>query len=82
MNGGGGGCTCRGVSHVRGRRRTRRHGRRTYHNREWAAKMKRVGLDPSEIKTGAGEPTGRTTGQTVTRRITGTAAPSTWRGGR
>jgi hypothetical protein len=27
--------------------------------------MKRVGLDSSEIKTGTGEPTGRTTGQTA-----------------
>jgi hypothetical protein len=44
-------------------------GRRTFHNREWPPKMKRVGLDPSEIKTGTGEPTGRMTGQTVTHRI-------------
>jgi hypothetical protein len=44
------------------RRRQRLFGRPslpTYH--KWAPKMKRLGLDPSEIKTGTGEPTGRTT---------------------
>src|SRR5262249_14968218 len=36
--------------------------RRTYHNKEWAAKMKAVGLVPSD----SGEPGGKETGQHMT----------------
>jgi predicted SprT family Zn-dependent metalloprotease len=39
--------------------------RRSYHDREWAAKMKQVGLQPSTT----GEPGGKETGQSVTHYI-------------
>jgi len=39
--------------------------RRSYHDRQWAAKMKEIGLQP----TTTGEPGGKETGQTVTHYI-------------
>ena len=39
--------------------------RRSYHDRQWAAKMKEIGLQPSTT----GEPGGKETGQTVTHYI-------------
>ena len=39
--------------------------RRSYHDREWAAKMKEIGLQP----TTTGEPGGKETGQSVTHYI-------------
>ena len=39
--------------------------RRCYHDRQWAAKMKEVGLQPSDT----GEPGGKETGQTVSHYI-------------
>jgi hypothetical protein len=39
--------------------------RRSYHDREWAAKMKEIGLQP----TSTGEPGGKETGQKVTHYI-------------
>jgi SprT-like family len=39
--------------------------RRSYHDREWAAKMKEIGLQPSTT----GEPGGKETGQSVTHYI-------------
>jgi hypothetical protein len=39
--------------------------RRSYHDREWAAKMKQIGLQPSST----GEPGGKETGQKVTHYI-------------
>jgi predicted SprT family Zn-dependent metalloprotease len=39
--------------------------RRSYHDRQWAAKMKEVGLQP----TSTGEPGGKETGQSVTHYI-------------
>jgi hypothetical protein len=39
--------------------------RRSYHDREWAAKMKEIGLQPSTT----GEPGGKETGQSVTHFI-------------
>jgi predicted SprT family Zn-dependent metalloprotease len=40
-------------------------GRRGYHNKEWAAKMREIGLMPSHT----GEPGGKQTGQSVTHYI-------------
>src|SRR5882762_1004247 len=39
--------------------------RRSYHDRQWAAKMKEIGLQPSTT----GEPGGKETGQSVTHYI-------------
>ena len=39
--------------------------RRSYHHRQWAAKMKEIGLQPSTT----GEPGGKETGQSVTHYI-------------
>jgi len=41
--------------------------RRSYHDRQWAAKMKEIGLQPSTT----GEPGGKETGQSVTHYIIG-----------
>lgn len=41
------------------------HGRRGYHNKQWAARMERVGLMPSDT----GEPGGRKVGQSMTHYI-------------
>jgi predicted SprT family Zn-dependent metalloprotease len=40
-------------------------GRRGYHNKQWAARMERVGLMPSDT----GEPGGRKVGQSMTHYI-------------
>jgi hypothetical protein len=40
--------------------------RRSYHDRQWAAKMKEIGLYPSDT----GEPGGNETGQKVSHYIT------------
>jgi hypothetical protein len=39
--------------------------RRSYHDKEWAAKMKKIGLQP----TTTGEPGGKETGQSVTHYV-------------
>jgi hypothetical protein len=44
--------------------------RRSYHDREWAGKMKEIGLQPSST----GEPGGKETGQSVTHYITPSGA--------
>jgi hypothetical protein len=44
--------------------------RRSYHDREWAGKMKQIGLQPSDT----GEPGGKEAGQSVTHYIVAGAA--------